>query len=987
MARMTRTVLCIATFFFAFALLNAPAWAQTGSISGTVVDGNDQTPLSGANVVIEGTETGTVTDANGRYEIGDLDPDTYTVVATFVGYASMSQDVTVEAGETTTADFELAPSPMQMEEVVSVGYGQQERRDITGSVTSLSTEQIEEVPITDISEALQGNVSGVTSLTASGRPGEGNIIRVRGRRSLTASNDPLFVVDGVPMEGNIDDLNPQDIESVEVLKDASATAIYGSRGANGVVLVETKRGGSHQTMVSYTGYAGLSEALAVPSVMSGPRFAEMKQASGRTLTSQEQENLDNGVSTNWVDMVLEQGYQQSHQLSVRGGDEATQFAISGNYFQERGAIQKQGFTRNTLRLNLDHNLADRFQVGTSMQVSNRDQDWGPNPYGGAIATNPLARPYNEDGSLNLRPGADPLIYNPLADLEEEAFIDNRQRLRVFGSVYAELDLLENLNYRVDFAPDIQEYRRGVFQSAQTTARNGDSPYAEKEEERIYTYTLENVLTYSNEFADVHALEVTGLYSLQQSSAEWTEVEATQLPYESQLWHNLSSSPNVELYDSNFEEWGLMSFMGRVNYQLLGRYLFTVTGRYDGSSRLAEGNKWHLFPSAAVGWNISEEPFMEDQGLLSQLKLRASYGVTGNTAISPYQTQGLLNRTPYNFGDRGIFGYTPGTLSNPDLQWETSATANLGLDFGMFDDRITGSVEVYQTNTSNLLLERQIPVTSGFETVVENIGETRNRGYEITVSTVNVSTSDFSWTSDFNVSGNQEEIVQLYGEGEDDIGNEWFIGEPLTVWYDYDMVGIWQEDQADEADQYGLEPGDIRVRDVNDDGNIDEEDRVILGTNIPDVSIGFRNRIEYHNLDFSFFLFGSFGHTVYNGFKDQDLNGRYNNIDVDFWTPDNPSNTQPEPDGGREFPLYGSSRAYDPGDFLKVRNIQLGYTIPTSFMEDGIGLGSVMRVYANAESPFVFTRIDQNVDPEDYFGEIDADAPRTRLFTVGVEITY
>lgn len=987
MTRMERGISSIAAFLFMLAFFASPAWAQTGSISGTVVDGNDQTPLPGANVVIEGTETGTTTDANGQYELSGLEPDTYTVVASFVGFASMTQEVTVEAGETVTADFALNVNTMQMEEVVAVGYGEQQRRDITGSVSSISTEQIEEVPITDISEALQGNVSGVTSLSTSGRPGEGNIIRVRGRRSLTASNDPLFVVDGVPMEGNIDDLNPKDIESMEVLKDASATAIYGSRGANGVVLVETKRGGNHQTMVSYSGYAGLSEALAVPSVMSGPRFAEMKQASGRTLTSQEQENLENGVSTNWVDMVMDQGYQQSHQLSVRGGNETTRFAISGNYFQERGAIKKQGFTRNTLRLNLDHDVADRFRVGTSMQLSERDQDWGPNPYGGAIATNPLARPYNEDGSLNLRPGADPLIYNPLADLRDEAYIDERQRLRVFGSVFAEIDLLENLNYRVDLAPDIQEYRRGVFQSAQTTARNGTDPYAEKNEQRAYTYTLENVLTYSNEFADVHSLQVTGLYSLQQSTTEWTEIETSQLPYESQLFHNLGSSPQIESYYSNLEEWSLMSFMGRVNYQLMGRYLFTITGRYDGSSRLAEGNKWRLFPSAAVGWNISEEPFMADQGLFSQLKLRASYGMTGNTAISPYQTQGLLNRTPYNFGGSGVFGYEPGTLSNPELQWETSATANIGLDFGLFEDRITGSIEVYQTNTSNLLLERQIPITSGFNSVLQNIGETRNRGYEISVSTVNMSTSNFSWTTDFNVSGNQEEIVHLYGTGEDDVGNQWFIGEPLTVWYDYDMVGIWQEDQADQAAQYGLEPGDIRVRDVNDDGNIDEEDRVILGSNIPDMSIGFRNRIEYHNLDFSFFLFGSFGHTVYNEFKDQDLNGRYNNIDLDFWTPDNPSNTQPEPDGGREFPLYGSSRAYDPGDFLKVRNIQLGYTIPTSFMEDRIGMSSIMRVYANAESPFVFTRIDQNVDPEDYFGEINADAPRTRLFTVGVEITY
>lgn len=944
-------------------------------------------PLPGANVVIQDTNTGTTTDGSGEYEL-EVEPGTYTIVVTFVGYTRESQEVTVEAGERVVADFELSSAPMQMEEVVTVGYGEQQRRDITGSVTSISEEQIDKVPVTDVTEALQGNASGVVSLSTSGRPGEGNVIRIRGRRSLTASNDPLFVVDGIPMEGGIDDLNPQDISSMEVLKDASATAIYGSRGANGVVLIETKRGGDHATTVSYSGSAGISETLAVPEVMSGPRFAEMKQASGRTLTPQEEENLNNGVSTDWVDRVLEQGYQQNHQLSVRGGDENTNFAISGGYFQERGVVKKQGYSRQSLRLNLDHDLGDWFRVGTNMQVSNRVQDWGPNPYGNAISTNPLARPFNEDGSLNLRPGADPLIYNPLADLQEEAFIDERSRLRVFGSVFAEIDLLENLNYRVDIAPDIHEYRRGVFQSTQTTARNGDSPFAMKDETRDYTYTLENVLTYSNDFANIHSLEVTGLYSLQQNSTEQTVVEASQLPYESQLWHNLASSPNVENYESSLSEWGLMSFMGRVNYQLMDRYMLTITGRYDGSSRLAEGNKWHLFPSAALGWNILGESFMEDQDLFSQLKLRVSYGVTGNTSIDPYQTQGLLNRVPYNFGGAGTFGYEPGSLSNPALEWETSATANVGLDFGLFNDRLTGSLEVYQTNTTNLLLERQIPITSGFSSVLENVGETRNRGYEVSLSSVNVNTENFEWSTDLNLSGNQEEIISLYGTGEDDVGNEWFIGEPLTTWYDYDFQGIWQEDEAQEAAQFDQEPGDIRVRDVNDDGTINEQDRVILGSRMPDVTIGLRNSIEYRNFDFSFFLFGSFGNTVYNGFKDQDLNGRYNNINVDFWTPDDPSNVQPEPDGGRESPLYGSSRAYDPGDFLKVRNVQLGYTFPTSFLESSIGLNSsVVRVYANAESPFIWTAIDQNVDPEDYFGEIDADTPRTRLWTVGVEITY
>lgn len=989
MGNSTKFNIVYALLFASSALLligsTGEVYAQASQeVSGTVTSATDGEALPGVNISVKGTTIGTTTDFEGAYSI-KVPAANDTLVFSFIGY--QTQEVPIEGRS--TIDVILASQAIVGDEVVVVGYGTQQRRDITGSVSSVSSQDIKEVPISDAGQSLQGRSAGVVALSSGNRPGQGVTIRVRGRRSLTADNNPLFVVDGIPVEGNIDDINPQDIESIEVLKDASATAIYGSRGANGVILVTTNRGGDHPTQVSYSGYAGISQVLGTPDMMNGQEYAEMKQIAGRTLTPGEEDAIARGVSTDWVNLLLENGYQQNHQVSVEGGNESTQFAVSGNFFFDRGVISNQDFNRNTFRLNLDHSISDRVQIGTSTQMSHRVQNWGSNPYGTALATNPLAEPYDEEGNLVLRPGADPLIFNPLADLVDGAYVDERERVRIFSNIYADLDLLESLNFRINFGPDLQDYRRGLFQGSETVARNGQSPFSLKDHERRFTYTLDNILTFRQDYAEIHSLTATGLFSVQESRAEWSNVAVSDLPYEHQQFHNLDTGGTVEGFGSHLEEWQLMSFMGRVNYQLKDRYLLTVTGRYDGSSRLAEGNKWGFFPSAALGWRIIEEPFLGDQDLFSELKIRASYGVTGNTAISPYQTRGGLGRTVYSFGgDVPGFGFYPDELSNPDLKWETSTTFNIGLDFGLWDDRVAGSIELYQTNTTDLLLERAVPITSGFSSVFENIGETQNRGYEFTLTSRNVSSSDFSWTTDLNIFGNREEIVELYGTGEDDVGNGWFIGEPLTVWYDHEKIGIWQQDEADEAAAVGREPGEIKVRDQNGDGIINEEDRVILGSDMPTLSGAITNRFRYKNVDLSVFLFGSFGHMIYNDFRvaNSTMQGRYNNLDVDYWTPDNPTNEAPKPDGEREFPLNGSTRGYMPGDFLKIRNIQVGYNLPTTLL-DRLGIRS-LRVYANAETPFVFSHLEKGLDPEIYGGDVEDDnLPTTRLYTIGVNVNF
>jgi len=953
-------------------------FAQEHTVQGTVVSSSDGETLPGVNIIVKGSNIGTSTNLDGEYSLTAPSPND-TLVYTFVGYQSQEQSINGRS----VIDVELILQDILGEEVVVVGYGTQERRDVTGSVSSVKAIDIKERPITSTGEALQGRISGVTVLSTGNQPGDDVNIRVRGRRSLTASNDPLFVVDGIPIEGNINDINTRDIVSIEVLKDASSTAIYGSRGANGVILVTTDRGGNHPTTVSYSGYYGITSVTGIPDVMDGERFARMKEVSGRTFTASELDALERGVSTDWAEMVLQDGFQQSHQVSLRGGNEKTQFAVSGSFFFEEGVIETQDFNRNTFRVNLDHSVSDKFRIGISTQLSLQDQE---------VSSNPLAEPFDEEGNLIMNPGADPLIANPLMDLVDGAVVDNRERFRIFSNIFATYDILENLNVRVNFGPDLQDRRRGVFQSRQSTARNGQDPFAQKEDERTFTYTLENIINYTQDVGSDHSFDVTGLFSLQESREELTITAGSDLPFEQQQFNNLGSAGTVDNIDSRFLSWGLMSFMGRINYQFKDKYLLTFTGRYDGSSRLAEGNRWGFFPSTAFAWRINDEPFMADNDLFSDLRMRVSWGRTGNTAIDPLQTQGLVSRTQFVFGDQNAFGFRPETLSNPELEWEVSETINLGIDVGILNDRVIGSFELFRTTTDDLLLERVIPVTSGFNSVLENIGKTRNQGYEIEITSRNVSSQNFNWSSNISVSGRKEKIVELFGTGEDDPGNGWFIGEPLSVWYNKDFLGIWQSDEAEEAARFGREPGMIKVRDVNGDGQINDEDNVILGTDLPKVTLGIGNRFDYRNFDLSILLFGSFGHTIFNNFLvgNTELNGRRNNLDIDFWTPDNPSNTHPKPDGNRERPLDGDSRGFMSGDFLKIRNIQFGYNLPISFL-DKVGVRST-RVFFNADQPFIFSNLSDGIDPEIFPDEedgavINARTPSRRMFSFGIDIDF
>jgi TonB-linked SusC/RagA family outer membrane protein len=971
------------------------------NISGKITD-PEGLPVNGATVNLKGTKVSTTTNVQGMFLITVPANAGNVLVVSNVGFET--KEVGIKNG--TVFNIQLVQVEAVLKDVVIVGYGTQRKSQLTGAISSISAKEISELPISNTQQALQGRVAGIDVINSSNRPGSEPRVTIRGRRSFNAGNEPLYVVDGIPLGGGIGDINPQDIQSIEVLKDASATAIYGSRGANGVIIVTTKRGRNGKTVVSYDAYVGVSRSLGRIDVMNGAQFAEFKRESRRTtgnypdiatddadkklFEAVELESIRLGRSTDYQALLLRNSLQQSHQIGISGGTEKTQFAISTNVFNEKGIIYNQSFTRYTLRLNLDHQINERIKIGTSILIANgirNGQNF--NPISGALQENPLGIPYDANGNLIFLPTTDGLRTNPLAEIVPGAIVDESRRIRVFTSLFTEVKIAKGLTYRLNFGPDFRNERYGQFTGSQTNARRGGNPTARTQNFSNFNYTWENILNYKNVFRQIHSIDITALHSIQSSRDEYFDARVNSVPAEPQLFYNIGAAAIVDGVGSNLTVSGLQSYMGRINYGLKEKYLLTLTGRLDGSSRLAVGNKYSFFPSVALGWNISSEKFMSNVSFVNKLKLRVSYGNTGNQAIRPYQTLGSLLRTTYAFGASGAFGYRPNEIPNPNLKWEKSGTTNIGLDFTLFSNRIYGSFELYKTNTKDLLLSRQLPITGGFGSITENIGATRNHGIELNVSTVNIRNKNFKWTTDFNVFANKEEIVELYNGKSDDIGNGWFIGKPLTVYYDYEKTGIWQTGDKDLATTFSQKPGEIRVKDQNGDGKITSDDRVILGSDVPKWSGGITNRFEYRGFDLNIFVYARIGATIRSRFHDNNnqLFGRYNNLNINYWTPNNPTNDFPRPNQNQEFPIYGSTLSYFNGSFVKIRNISLGYNFTTALAEK-MKMKS-LRVYMNVQQPFIFATYRskyKGIDPEGN-RELSGDTPATSLFTFGVNAKF
>ncbi|WP_026260589.1 SusC/RagA family TonB-linked outer membrane protein [Spirosoma luteum] len=991
--------------------------AQDRSVSGRVLSADDNTPLPGVNVAVKGTTRGTTTDANGDYSISV--PNAQAVLV-FSSVGSITQEITV--GNKSTINVKVETDTRALNEVIVVGYGSQKKSQTTGAISTVSSKQITEMPITNLGQAMQGRVAGVDVAQSGSRPGSVPTIRIRGRRSFNAGNDPLYVVDGIPLSAGYEDINPNDIASMEILKDATATAIYGARGANGVVLVTTKRGNSvGKTVISYDTYAGVTNALDKVHLFSGPEFAEYVREAYRTTGNYKDANgnpvptgvtdayadskvavlggdpnvaagIAAGRNTDWQSLILKQGFQQNHSLGVQGGNEKTQFYISAGYFLDKGIMPLLDFTRYSLRANIDHRINKVLKVGLSsyMMYSVRNGE-GLNPYNFTLQQNPLGRPYDDNGNLIFSPTNDALLTNPLAEIVPGAQVENRKKYRIFNSIYAEVDIIDGLKYRVNFGPDFTINRFGRFIGAQTNARKFGDPQAQTLSAFGFNYTLENVLTYNKKFGD-HNFGVTALQSIQRDNFEQNNISVQGVPAESQQFYNEGNASSVLGVGSNLIQWTINSYMGRINYDYKDKYLVTATLRRDGSSRFGENTKYGNFPGIALGWNISNEDFMKSISWIDLLKLRVSRGSVGNQGVAPYQTQGLLGRTVYAWGNTPAYGYRPETIGNDDLHWETSTTTNVGVDFSFWRGRLAGSMELYQTNTTDLLLSDLLPTSIGFNSVTRNIGETQNKGFEASISSVNMNTSGgFKWTTDVTFTKNTEAIISLFNGPIDDVGNKRFIGKPLTEYYDYKKAGIWQTNEADAAKSYQSSVGQIKVQDTNNDGKITADDRVFLGSDIPTFSGGITNRFNYKGFDLSFFVYARIGQTILSGFHrdNNQLAGRYQQIKVDYWTPNNPTNEFPRPNSSQEFPVYNTAIIYFDGSFVKVRNINFGYTFPNKITSK-LRLQS-LRLFTSIQQPFIFSsyRSTYNgVDPETSDGTIsNGVVPATRVATFGLNVKF
>ncbi|MRH98982.1 SusC/RagA family TonB-linked outer membrane protein [Kriegella sp. EG-1] len=988
------------------------------TITGNVTDENGS-PLPGASVVVKGTTTGAVTDFDGNYSIS-ASSDAVLLIS-YVGY--QTAQVSVNGKSVVNVGLEVDAS--QLDEVVVVGYGTQRKGEVTAAISTVGAETIEKIATPSSVDAVKGQIAGVDIQSDGGRPGQNSTIRIRGRRSITATNDPLYVIDGIPqISGNetIADINPQDIESMNILKDAAATAIYGSRGANGVVLITTKRGRvGEDTKVRYSSRYGVTSVTRTVDMMNGVEYANMKREANRTAWNGtipaddvvfedpiELESIALGRSVDYLDLVLDAGWQTDHQISVSGGSEKTNFNTSLGYFNEQGIISSQDFERVTARINLDHKISDTFKVGMSFTTSHSVQNWGSNAVmSEALAAVPLGQPYDENGELRLQPTNDGIRTNPLSELVENAYIDERKVTRIFAPFYLNINIADGLKWTTNFGPDIRYYRRGLFRGSETNTHRNGPPDAQVYNDQSFGYTLENILNYNkNFFDDRHSLGVTLLQSIQGSRLEKYQANVQNLPYEEQLFYNLQTAETNSLTSSSLEEWKLASFMGRVNYDIDGKYLLQASLRADGSSRLAPGSKWTYFPGASIGWRMSQENFLVDSNVVNDLKLRASYGEVGNTAIDPYSVQGTLGNSVYGWADSSALGFSLSDIPNPALGWEISKTINFGVDYALFNNRINGSLDYYKTKTEDLLLNRGVPYTSGYEDALINVGETETTGFELALNTSIVQNPEgFNWDMSVNFTLPTEQIIDVDQRDEngniaDDVGNNWFIGQPLGTFYDYRKIGIWQADEAAEA--LAMEdkvPGEIKLEDVNGDGVITPDDRVIIGSDIADYFGGITNSFSYKGIDLSFFFYFKQGQTIRSRFHDSNnsLFGRYNNLDVDYWTIDNPTNASPRPNQNQESPRNSSTLSYFDGSYLKLRNVTLGYNFPNKLCEQ-LKISN-LRLYLAGQNLWFISDYD-TFDPEvseadntngsgvfDGNGVSSSTVPSNKMFSVGLNVTF
>lgn len=948
---------------------------------------------------------------------------------TFVGY--QSQEIPVNGK--TSFNVTLKEDTELLDEVVVIGYGTARSSDVTGSISSMRGDKLREVPATNITYALQNRVAGVDMSQTSSQPGATTQIRIRGTRSLTASNDPLIVLDGIPFAGNISDINPNDIKSMDILKDASSTAIYGSRGANGVILITTNKGIQESpAKFNYNGYVGLKTVFSEYPMMDGPTFAKMREYAGLYSNSLDESN---DVNTDWQDLMYRNGYVTSHDISVNGGTKGGNYSFGLGYYQDQGVIPTQKYTRYSLRGSIEQKLGDILRVGlttnSNYNITNGTQVGIYN----VLTMTPIANPYNEDGSLKrsitLPNDSYYTITRDVVENLDDSWVNDRTAIGTYNNFFAELSCpwVEGLKYRVNLGLNYRSSKVGAFTGEGVTSTTVDTPStASLQHEETVNWAVENLLTYDRTFNDKHRLNVVGMFSAEETTYSKSHIAARDIPAEYMQYYNLGQAAGtitVNPGNWNYQRYGLMSYMARAMYTYDNRYMFSATVRSDASSRLAKGHQWHTYPAVSVGWNIKEESFMDNVKWLDQLKIRAGYGQTSNQAVNPYSTLGSLSTRPYNFGPTGYAtGYYVSSLPNAELGWEYSSTWNFGLDFTLFQGRLSGTLEYYIQKTNNLLQSVNLPGTTGVGSYMANVGKTQNKGIEFTINgTILDNYNGWTWDASLNIYSNKNEITELASGAEKDEANWWFVGHPIDVIYDYEKLGLWNADDPDAQYLQILEPGGnlgmIKVKytgERNPDGSptraIGAEDRQILDTN-PKFQGGFSTRVAYKGFDLN--IIGAFKYggilisTLHSssGYLNM-LSGRRGNVDVDYWTEENTDAKYPKPGGimSSDNPKYGSTLGYFDASYWKIRTITLGYTFDNQKQKWLRDLGvDNLRAYFTVQNPFVICspfHKETGLDPEtnSYANEnvavasgpsrlltVGTNSPSTRNYLFGISLTF
>ena len=1018
-------------------------FAQDVTIKGKVT-GEAGAPLAGVSISLKGTSKGTTTDNNGNFSISAVKGNTLVISA--IGYAEKE----VKIGNDVNLSIRLESTEKSLGEVVVVGYGTQRRKEVTGAVTSVNERTLREVPAANLAQGLQGRAAGLEIQRTGTRPGSVGQIRIRGSRSINGSNDPLFVVDGIPFEGSLNDINPDDVASIDILKDAASTAIYGSRAANGVILITTKKGKSGETRVSYSSYYGIGTIANKYPVFNSQEYQAMRNISpwGSGYLPDEVKGISLGRQTDWQDLMYSNSFRTDHNLTVTGGSNGSTFSLGGGYFKENAVIPGQDFTRYSLRTAIDSKIGRRIKVGltslNSLGITNGSQF--VNPWFPILALSPLTGPYDSLGNVVNLPNGNiddnnGYSYSPLLlKNNNNNWVDRVRRIRTINSLYAEVQIVNGLRYRVNLGASYAQQQNAQFQSANTTARpsyfrgnRGSIASVGNSEE--WGYTLENLLLYDKTFKK-HKVGFTGLYSIQESQNIATTVSKDSIAEDFVQFYNLGLStatppPTVGGGESRS---ALISYMARVNYSYDEKYLLSITGRIDGSSKLAPGNKWQEYYGFSAGWNMTSEKFMNKLDWISSLKLRGGYGRVSNQAIGAYQNLGLVNNNNglaapaniirYNYGNRIVTGFDVLTTPNPNLDWEYTNNFNIGVDFAVLRNRISGSAEYYNMITEGLHYAVTLPPTSGIRgQYLRNSGRMQNRGFEFSVSSLNVeSKSGFTWSTDLNLFFNQNKILKLIDGVKEDVANGLFEGYSFTSIYDYKKTGIWQTNEAAQAAVYGSVPGQIKLADISGptgkpDGIINPlYDRSVIGNMDAKVQGGITNRFGYKNFDLSVVVYARLGGLLISQIHQPlssyltIMDGRRNGVKVDYWTPTNPSNWFPMPAANivnATVASAWSTLGYYKASFARVRSINLGYTLNQNTLKK-IGAAST-RVYFTIDnvgilySPYYKQT---GIDPEgtatgnngvstpgnirggnNGIVTINANTPPARTFTFGLNITF